>query len=317
MLAEFPPPIRCYLLSWKLVFDLYSTSSFKVKNDFTENLKTDNYMSPLLDFMFDVLGHSAAHPLNLDKVKLHTEQIIDYDIKLAEGEADERNMQWLLIHIFYLVLKYTPGLFRQWYLDNRSKQTKLAVESWTTKYFSPRIVSDTLDEVQQWADTQEPPAADEQELTVKVSRNAKEVIAGYAIDESQASISIKIPPSYPIEGVTVSGLNRVAVTEKKWQSWIMTTQGVITFSNGNIVDGLQVFKRNIVGAMKGQGECAICYSIISTDKRMPDKKCGTCKNLFHRSCLYRWFQSSNQNTCPLCRNPIDYLGADTQKRRAG
>lgn len=75
------------------------------------------------------------------------------------------------------------------------------------------------------------------------------------------------------------------------------------------------FRRNVVGAMKGQSECAICYSIISTDKRMPDKRCQTCKNLFHRTCLYKWFQSSNQNTCPLCRNPIDYLGADTRGRR--
>ena len=191
----------------------------------------------------------------------------------------------------------------------------MAVESWTTKYFSPLVISDTLDGVQAWADKQEAPAGDEQELLVKVSKPAKEVTAAYDVDESQASIGIKLPSSYPIEGVTVFGLHRVAVSERKWQGWIMTTQGVITFSNGSIIDGLQVFKRNIIGALKGQSECAICYSIISTDKRTPDKRCTTCKNLFHRTCLYKWFQTSNQNTCPLCRNPIDYLGADTQKRR--
>ncbi|KAH6971593.1 hypothetical protein BKA56DRAFT_677691 [Ilyonectria sp. MPI-CAGE-AT-0026] len=315
MLAEFPSPIRAYLLSWKLVFDAYSTSSFKIRNDFTENLKMDNTSGPLLDFMFDVLGHSAAHPLKLERVNLNPEHISDYDVKLAESEPEEKNMQWLLVHLFYLTLKYTPGLFRAWYIDCRSKQTRIAVESWTTKYFSPLTISDTLDEVQEWADGQEPPAMDEQELVVKVARAAREVTAGYEVDESQAAIVIKVPPSYPIEGVTVSGLHRVAVSEKKWQSWIMTTQGVITFSNGNIIDGLQVFKRNIVGALKGQSECAICYSIISTDKRMPDKRCSTCKNLFHRTCLYKWFQTSNQNTCPLCRNPIDYLGSDTAKRR--
>ncbi len=76
----------------------------------------------------------------------------------------------------------------------------------------------------------------------------------------------------------------------------MTTQGVVTFTNGSIVDGLAAFRRNVVGALKGQTECAICYSIVSSDKRMPDKKCGTCKNLFHRTCPYRWFQTSNQNT---------------------
>lgn len=314
-LSHFPIAIRCYLLSWKLVFDAFSTSSFKVRNDFTDNLKVEGYIAPLLDFTFDVLGHSNANPLNLDKENFTAANIYDYDMKLADAEYDERSMQWLLLHLYYLVLKYAPGLFRVWYLDCRSKQTRLAVESWTTKYYSPLIISDTLDEVQKWADTQEPPAADEQELLVKVSKAAKEVTAGYEVDESQATIVIKVPASYPIEGVTVNGLHRVAVTERKWKSWIMTTQGVITFSNGNIIDGLQVFKRNIVGALKGQSECAICYSIISTDKRMPDKRCTTCKNLFHRTCLYKWFQTSNQNTCPLCRNPIDYLGADTQKRR--
>ncbi|KAJ6789213.1 hypothetical protein PWT90_06804 [Aphanocladium album] len=314
-LAQFPLSVRCYLLSWKLIFDAFSGASFKVRNDFTENLKTENYVSPLLDFLFDVLGHSAAHALNLDKEGLLSEHIYSYDVKLADSEAEEKSMQWLLVHLYYLVLKYTPGLFRTWYIDCRSKQTRIAVEAWTTKYYSPLIIGDNLDEVQKWADTQEAPATDEQELQVKVSRAAREVTAGYEVDESQASIVIKVPASYPIEGVTVGSLNRVAVTDRKWQSWIMTTQGVITFSNGNIIDGLQVFKRNIVGALKGQSECAICYSIISTDKRMPDKRCTTCKNLFHRTCLYKWFQSSNQNTCPLCRNPIDYLGADTQKRR--
>lgn len=299
------------------MFDAFSTSSFKIRNDFTDNLKTDKYVEPLLDFMFDILGHSAAHPLKLDKVHLTSEHIGDYDVKIAESELEEKSMQWLLVHLYYLTLKYIPGLFRSWYIDCRSKQTRVAVESWTTKYFSPMIISDTLDDVQTWADAQDAPAMDESELLVKVARAAREVTAGYEIDEDSAAIVIKIPASYPIEGVNVAGLHRVAVSEKKWLSWIMTTQGVITFSNGNIIDGLQVFKRNIVGALKGQSECAICYSIISTDKRMPDKRCTTCKNLFHRTCLYKWFQSSNQNTCPLCRNPIDYLGADTAKRRQG
>ncbi|KAF5012835.1 hypothetical protein FDECE_1124 [Fusarium decemcellulare] len=315
MLAEFPSPIRSYLLSWKLVFDAYSTPSFKIRNDLTKNLKTGNYVAPLLDFMFDVLGHSAAHPLKLEKVNLTTEHIHDYDVKLAEAEPEEKNMQWLLVHLFYLIHKFSPGLFRAWYTDCRSKQTRIAVESWTTKYFSPLIISDALDEVQEWAANQEPPAMDEQELVVRVGRAAREVTASYEVDEDSAAIAIRIPQNYPIENVSVQGINRVAVNERKWQSWIMTTQGVITFSNGNIIDGLQVFRRNITGALRGHAECAICYSIISTDRRTPDKRCATCKNLFHRSCLYKWFQTSNQNTCPLCRNPIDYLGSDTAKRR--
>jgi hypothetical protein len=183
-----------------------------------------------MDFMFDVLGHSAAHALNLERLSFTTEQIRQYDISAADAETDERNMQWLLINLFYLTLKYIPGLFKTWFLDCRSKQTKIAVEAWMTKYFSPLIISETLDEVSEWASKQDPPEEDETELLVKVSKATREVTAGYEVDELQAAIAIRVPAAYPLEPVTVVGVNRVAVNEKKWQSWIMTTQGVITFS---------------------------------------------------------------------------------------
>ncbi|KAI1802039.1 Zfp294 protein [Daldinia bambusicola] len=314
-LGRFPLQVRCYLLSWHLVFDSFKAAAFKVRSDYAENLKAANYVGPLMEFSFDVLGHSAAHPLNLEKAGFTKEHIKEYDIKLAEAETEERNMHWLLIHLFYLVLKYVPSLFKTWYMECRSKQTKIAVEGWMTEFFSPIIISEALDDVDKWAATQEAPADGENELIVKVSRAAKEVTAGYEVDELQASIAIRIPQEFPLENVSVSGVNRVAVNERKWQSWIMTTQAVITFSGGSIIDGLTTFRRNIVGAMKGQTECAICYSIISSDKKTPDKRCQTCKNLFHRTCLYKWFQSSNQNTCPLCRNPIDYLGSDRRAAR--
>jgi hypothetical protein len=43
-------------------------------------------------------------------------------------------------------------------------------------------------------------------------------------------IVIRLPPNYPLEGVKVEGINRVAASEKKWTSWLMITQGAITFS---------------------------------------------------------------------------------------
>ncbi|RCI09883.1 hypothetical protein L249_3874 [Ophiocordyceps polyrhachis-furcata BCC 54312] len=316
-LALFPLSIRCYLLSWKLLFDELSTPSFKIWNDLTEHLKTGNFVKPLLDFLFDVLGHSAGHPLNLNKEKIDPAKLCNYDVEEAGLTAPEKSMHWLLAHLYYLLLLYAPVLFRAWYLDCRSKQTKTVVELWTTKYISPLIVDDALDKVQTWADSREASSSSsgDKELVVKVSKAAREVTAGYEVDESQAAIVIKLPADYPIRGVTVSGLRRVAVSERLWQSWIMTTQGIISFFNGSIIDGLQIFKRNMEGALRGQSECAICCSLISSDQRMPDKRCSTCKNLFHRTCLYRWFHTSNQNTCPLCRNPIDFIGADVARRR--
>lgn len=306
VLNRFPAAVRTYLLAWSVVFQTMGFSAHKLRNDYAEQLKTENHLPPLLTFMFDVLGHSAAHALNLDKAGFTSRHVRVYDIKLANAETAERGMQWLLVHLFYEVLKYVPGLFKAWFLDCRSKQTKIAVEAWTTRFFSPLIVADMLDAVMEWQDEKD----DEEEprLHVKVSRAAREIVASYEVDELEGAIAVRVPPSYPLETVTVEGVNRVAVSEKKWQSWLLSTQGSIVFANGSIIDGLGTFRRNVVGALKGQTECAICYSIVSSDKRMPDKRCSTCKNLFHRSCLYKWFQSSNQNSCPLCRNPIDYLG---------
>ncbi|KAI2628291.1 hypothetical protein GGS21DRAFT_527242 [Xylaria nigripes] len=316
VMAQFPTTVRSYLLSWHLVFGAFRAASFKVRGDYAENLKTENYIGPLMNFTFDVLGHSAARGLSLDRAGFSADHIRNYDL-VSESESEEKNMQWLLIHLYYLVLKFVPGLFKTWHINCRSKQTRIAVEAWMARYFSPIVISEALDDVAKWNESQDAPADDEKELIVKVSPAAREVIAGYEVDDLNASIAIRIPPGFPLEAVTVVGINRVAVDERKWKSWISTTHGAIIFSGGSIIDGLATFRRNVVGALKGQTECAICYSIISSDKKMPDKRCQTCRNLFHRTCLYKWFQSSNQNTCPLCRNPIDYLGADTRARRGG
>ncbi|KAK1749513.1 hypothetical protein QBC47DRAFT_151355 [Echria macrotheca] len=316
VLVTFPATIRCYLLAWHLIFDCFGTASLKLQSDYAESLKKHNAVGPFLKFLFDVLGLSAGQELRLDKENFSDSHIRSYDINLANDEPEERSMNWLLIHLLFLTLKYTPGLFRTWYLECEDKPIKRSLEPWLTKYFSPLIISDALDEVAKWVDEQDAPA-DEPEFAVKISRAAREVIASYEVDDETASMVIRIPAAFPLDRVDVVGVKRVAVDEKKWQAWMLATQGVIQFGNGGITDGLSTFRRNFVGTMKGQDECAICYSIVSTEKRLPDKTCGTCKHSFHRICLYKWFQNSGKNSCPLCRNPIDYIGSDSKRRVVG
>lgn len=187
-------------------------------------------MTPLLDFLFEVLGHSIARAIDLDRAGLTVSHIRAYDCKTAMAEEREHDMQWLLVNLYYKCLKYMPSMAKNWWIDCKSKQTRLAVEAWTERHFSPLNIEDTLDEVAKWTEEQEEPAEDEKELLVKVSRKSKEVYAGYEVDDMQAQIVIRLPPTYPLEGVKVESVHRVAVSEKKWQSWLMITQGVITFS---------------------------------------------------------------------------------------
>lgn len=230
VLVTFPTAIRSYLLSWHLVFDCYVNASFKVRNDYTDNLKSGNYMSGLLSFLTDVLGHSLGRPLNLDKEQFEASMICSYDLELAGAETDERNMQWLLINLYYLCLKYTPNLVKSWWIECKQKQTRIAVEGWTAKFFSPLVIGDALDEVVRWASEQETPSEDDKELQVKVAKKSREIYAGYEVDDTEMKIVIRLPEIYPLEGVKVDGVNRVAVSEKKWTSWLMITQGVVTFS---------------------------------------------------------------------------------------
>jgi len=328
-LRGFPTDIRCYLLSWYLVYYSFSAASVKVQNDYAEIIKTEQLVEPLLVFLFYVLGHSAGMPLDLERWGF-AKMTWGYDLWDPVVDTDpERDMQWLLVNIWFMCLKYTPDLAKTWFLALKSKQTTLAVTTWTEKYFSPYLISEAKDIASKWAESQEV-SDDEKKLIVRVSKNSPNITVSYEIDDLLMSILMTLPSSYPLDRVEVKGVNRVAVKESTWNGWMRTIQGATMFNvrhapllfhtslthlqNGTVADGLTVFKKNIVAALKGQTECSICYSIISSDKRMPDKRCQTCKNLFHANCLFKWFASSNASTCPMCRQPFNYAATSVAQR---
>ncbi|PGG96199.1 hypothetical protein GX51_07940 [Blastomyces parvus] len=290
--------LRCYLLSWKTVFDHFNNASLPVQESYVSNIKENDCLNPFLEFMFDFLQHQGKL---IDVSKLDVRSF-----KLDESDPPQKETQCMLVHLYYLCLKYLPNLTKAWWIDSK-KRVKGQVEAWTEKYISPLIIEDSLQSVNEWFSTQNF-VGEDQPLQVKVSHRTAEIIASVDVDEDSppTSVAISLPSTYPLQQASVEGRARVAVDEKKWRSWLLTIQGVIMFSNGNLVDGLLAFRRNVQGALKGQGECAICYSVISANMQTPNKRCATCKNTFHSDCLFRWFKSSNASSCPLCRNNFPY-----------
>ncbi|KAG2014555.1 hypothetical protein GB937_006516 [Aspergillus fischeri] len=286
--------IRSYLLSWKVVFDHFVNASLPVQEQYIASIKDNDSLGPLLEFMFDFLQQSHNKLVDASK----------FDIRSFEpdqSETQEKEIQWLLVHLYFLCLKHLGNMTKNWWLDTK-KRIKGPVEAWTERFISPLIIEDSLKGVDEWIATQD--TNEERALSVKISPKTAEIIASIPVDEESppVALSISLPPAYPLQPALVVGRSRVLVDERKWKSWLLTIQGVIMFSNGNLVDGLMAFRKNVQGALKGQSECAICYSVISTDMQTPNKRCATCKNTFHSVCLFRWFKSSNQSTCPLCRN---------------
>lgn len=299
-----PHELQAYLYSWQLVFDHFANSSYQVKSDYVDALREGEYLGHLLELTWELLGHVRGRPVDVSKYDIRKFDYLDQQGDL-EGLSADKRMHWLLAHLYYQSLMHVPSLTKSQFLAIKSRQTGLAVESWTAKYIAPLLVSASLDSVAQWADTVKNDPEYEG-WSVKVSPRSREVHFSYLVDEQTMSIVIRLPETYPLASARVEGLNRVAADERKWQSWLRNAQGVIQFSNGNLIDGLTTWKRNVTGALKGQSECAICYSIISGDRQLPSKRCSTCKNLFHSSCLFKWFKTSNASTCPLCRNPFNY-----------
>ena len=129
------------------------------------------------------------------------------------------------------------------------------MEPWTEKHFSPLVIGDALQATAEWAQQQDSSADDA--LVIKTNERTREVSASKEIDDQLLTIAIRLPSNFPLGSVSVEGVNRVAVEEKKWKSWLLNTQGVITFSDNSIVDGLITFRRNV------NGQVSTSLSLIS------------------------------------------------------
>ena len=178
-------------------------------------------MSGLLRYTFNVLGHDRGKAVDASRFEI-TSYTADAE------ESPRRDVQRLLIHLYYLCLKHLPSLTRAWWHDAPGRQTTLAIESWTEKFISPFVISDELSNIIAWVESTS--QEEDDSMKVKVSKKVREITASYEVDEQTMQIVIKLPGAYPLHQATVEGLNRVAVDEEKWRSWLLSTRGVITFS---------------------------------------------------------------------------------------
>ncbi|XP_069954752.1 E3 ubiquitin-protein ligase listerin isoform X2 [Cherax quadricarinatus] len=83
----------------------------------------------------------------------------------------------------------------------------------------------------------------------------------------------------------------------------MTMNTMLSHRNTPLLQSLVFWKQNVDQKFEGIEECFICYYVLhGTNHQLPKLLCRTCKKKFHSACLYKWFSSSNNSTCPLCRS---------------
>ncbi|WVQ82306.1 hypothetical protein IAT38_004434 [Cryptococcus sp. DSM 104549] len=300
--------VLAQLLAWMSILDYFEDASRTLRWTYLDQLNTSKLITDgLIPMLFAILGVSEMGAWNFPASQYAVDEFYP---ELLDPE-DLSDLSPLASHLFYRALVTIPSSLRSYYESLKDRQLSMSMLTFTARHFSPIIIA------HEFSALREPSAMatlTEEGLNVRIAQGggasvaangagSAEAIASYVVDEQPMEIGIRLPAEFPLKGVDVRDLRRVGVPENKWRGWLMSVQQTITSRNGLILEALTVFKKNVVLHFEGVVECAICYSIISlTDRTLPTKPCRTCKNRFHASCLFKWFNSSHSSSCPMCRS---------------
>ncbi|WVW85588.1 hypothetical protein I302_107626 [Kwoniella bestiolae CBS 10118] len=297
------------LLAWLAILDHFEDASRTLRWAYLDQLNSSKLLTDgLLPMLFAMLGVSEMGAWNFPASQYAVDEFYP-ELLDPEGLAD---LTPLASYLFYRALVTIPSALRGYYESIKSRQLSMSMLTFVARHYSPVIIAHEFEALR------EPSALKqltEEGLNIRIAQGggatsaasagsgSSEAIASYVVDEQPMEIGIRLPAEFPLRGVDVRDLRRVGVPENKWRGWLMSTQQTITSRNGLILEALTIFKKNVSLHFEGVVECAICYSIISlTDRTLPTKPCRTCKNRFHASCLFKWFNSSHSSSCPLCRS---------------
>jgi len=273
-----------YLLAWRVIICLIEQAGEELRPKYSEFLRSQGHLEMLLNHLFRLLPTSSS---TLDttffKVPLSVSSV-----------ASSLEIQQLSGSCWVSVCRHLPALARQWWqgLDRTAKDI---VEKITCSTVTPML----------WREEATAIAGAEgsDNMTLKVRDSVREVVATYTIDEGSMELVVSLPSNHPLGGLTVESGRRVGVDTGQWRKWMLQLTTFLTHQNGTILDGLNLWKRNVDKRFEGVEECYICFYILhGSNHQLPKLACRTCKKKFHSACLYKWFSTSNNSTCPLCRN---------------
>ena len=189
--------------------------------------------------------------------------IVDYE------EQNPLSVVLLCAHLYYRALQTVPTLVRLWILECKDRRLSAAVTTYTSKYFSSVLIDVELERVVS-------SRLGDDKMDVKVISVHREVSTTYTIDENEIKMSLRIPSDWPLHVIEVRGGKKIGVRGDRWMSWISGVRQVVLtqvdptvgacrpfisdIMQGSVVDGLELFKKNVSAHFENQTECAICYS---------------------------------------------------------
>ena len=200
--------------------------------------------------------------------------------------------------LFARLLTQYPGAVRQW-VNGQSRGVASRVREYVEGGVSSVVIGWELEAVRERSAAA---GTEEAALSLSVRREAREVLAVYAVEELRMELTIRLPRGYPLVKAEVEEGQRLRVAKDQWRRWMLQLSVLL---EGSVVEGLEKWRRNVDQHLAGVEECPVCMMAVHlTTNQLPKLVCRQCKNKFHAACLYKWFHSSNNTTCPLCRNPF-------------
>jgi hypothetical protein len=143
------------------------------------------------------------------------------------------------------------------------------------------------------------------ELRVRGSARARSITAEYRAGECSLEITLRLAAAHPLRLPEVECERRNGVKAAQWRRWALQVRRLLSASDGAVgsaADALDVWRRNLDREFAGVEPCPICYNVLhQLHRTLPNRTCATCGTQFHNHCLYKWFQSSQKSSCPLCR----------------
>jgi len=279
--------------------ELFSSASSELRSEYAAYLESSGLMHDLLANIFYLIPENATLPSNssqeANRDSVQKTMFSERPALLASDLNTSVELQHLACQVYFKAVKKLPAMVRQWW-NNQDKHMLALVERITSKYVSVILTIEELQSVQNSVKNFDT-------MTVRARVKTREVIATYTIDEVSMELIIKLASNHPLGPVVVECGRRIGVGNTQWRNWMLQLSTFLMYQNGSILDGLTLWKRNIDKKFEGIEECYICFYVLhGSNCQLPRLTCRTCKKKFHSACLYKWFSTSNQSTCPLCRN---------------
>ncbi|OMJ91494.1 hypothetical protein SteCoe_5988 [Stentor coeruleus] len=285
-----------YILTWMLLIEKYRM----------EKYHRESKKEPLSEFMVcfkDLLENTPEIVtvfLTTLMGYLHDESELDSEFNVAWTDVlNEDSCAKLCCLAMFKFLSTFPSLGRNWWLGC-DRFLSNSVQKIVKKLISPTILLQEIRNIEnrqvEWK---------EKNLSIETSKAARNITAVFSKSEFTVQVSLQIPTDYPLSPPEPTVTKKVKISEDKVRRWLLSMVQLLQQENSSLLELLLAWKEHVERGLDGIEDCYICYYLVHpTDKSLPNLPCQVCQNKFHKLCIQKWFSSSHNATCPLCRNPF-------------